>query len=177
MDQLHAHVLERIVRQFDVPVIQNNLRGLYVELMVAELLGEGWTHKGADWAAFDLEHLTGVRLEVKQSSALQTWAAPTNGRRSRSFSIRAPKLEWIGSVATPRKDRVAAIYVFAWHADETPEADQREARQWQFYPVLAGRLPNQLTISLNALRMLAKPVPADHLRSSVEALLNEGSVQ
>ena len=176
-DQLNARVLERVVRQFDVPVIQNNLRGLYVEFMVAELLGDGWRHNGSDWAAYDFEHSSGVRVEVKQSAALQTWSAPAGGKRGRSFSIRVPKLEWVGSVPTPRSDRAAAIYVFAWHEDVTAQSDQREAEQWKFYVVSARSLPDQQTISLSALNKLVKPVPADQLKPTVEAMLKEGFVQ
>lgn len=174
---LHSRILDRAMRQFDVPVIQNNLRGLYVEFMVAELLGDGWRHSGSDWAAFDLEHSGGTRVEVKQSAALQTWSAPANRSRRRSFNIRTPKVEWVGSVATPRSARVASIYVFAWHDDDTAQADQRDAGQWKFYVVAARSLPDQQTISLSALTKLAKPVGAGQLKPSVEAMLKEGLVQ
>ncbi len=174
---LHSRILDRAVRQFDVPVIQNNLRGLYVEFMVAELLGEGWRHNGSDWAAFDLEHSGGTRVEVKQSASLQTWSAPASGSKKRSFSIRTPKREWVGSVVTPCSARVASIYVFAWHDDDTEQADQRNSEQWKFYVVATRSLPDQQTISLAALTKLAKPVAADQLKPSLEALLKDGLIQ
>ena len=158
-------------------VIQNNLRGLYVELMVAELLGPPWRHNGTDWAAYDLEHTNGTRLEVKQSAAQQTWAAPSTGRSVRSFSIRVPKIEWVGSKATTRNNRVAGIYVFAWHDGLIAQSDQRDPKQWKFFVVPARLLPNQQTICLGPLNKLAKPVGANQLRATVHALFTEGFMQ
>lgn len=40
-DPMKEQIHERIRKMFDVPVIQNNLRGLWVEVMVCELLGKG----------------------------------------------------------------------------------------------------------------------------------------
>lgn len=73
---------------FDVPVMQNNLRGLWVEVMVCELLGSKWQHTGNDWAAWDLEGPRGTRIEVKQSAKKQSWGASKNSPR---FSIAAAK--------------------------------------------------------------------------------------
>lgn len=174
---IHERVLERVRAQFDVPVIQNNLRGLYVEFMVGELLGKGWAHNGSDWAAYDFSHENGVRLEVKQSAARQTWEAPKSLRRGPSFSVRTPKVEWIGSTALPRSRRVADIYVFAWHGSEAEDADQRDSDQWQFFVVSTGKLPAQATVGLSTLRRLANPIEGTQLKASVEALLNEGPVQ
>ncbi len=175
--ELHAQVLRRLVEQFDATIIQNNLRGLYVEFMVAELLGASWSHNGSDWAAFDLEHFSGTRLEVKQSSNLQTWKTLTKRPLSRSLSIKVPKFEWVGAAAIPRTTRVAEIYVFAWHEDGTSSADQRVAEQWVFFVVPASTLPEQKTISISALKKLAKPVSSSELKASVEALLVGGNLQ
>jgi hypothetical protein len=81
-------LLARIRNMFDVPVMQNNLRGLWVELMVLELLGDGWKHAGNDWAAWDLEREDGLRVEVKQSARLQSWGNSVSLPR---FSISAAK--------------------------------------------------------------------------------------
>ena len=62
---LHERVLRRVVHEFDRPVIENVVRGKYVEAMVAELLGIGWRMK-PDWDAWDIEHDDGTRLEVRQ---------------------------------------------------------------------------------------------------------------
>ena len=171
---LHQRILESLVRQYDAPLIQNNLRGVYVELMVAALLGDGWRHNGSDWGAYDLEHVNGMKLEVKQSAARQTWSAPVAEARNPVFSIRTPKVEWVGSVPAPRTARIADTYVFAWHGESSLSADHRNISQWKFFVVSAGRLPNQKTISLNPLSTLAAPVDADHLKNSVEQLFGQG---
>jgi hypothetical protein len=73
---------------FDVPHMQNSLRGLWVEAMVCEILGSGWKHTGNDWAAWDLERSDGLRVEVKQSARQQSWGTSTSLPR---YSIAAAK--------------------------------------------------------------------------------------
>jgi hypothetical protein len=58
------------------PLIENSYRGLIVEIMIGEALGADWRHCSGDWRGWDFEHVEGCRLEVKQSAARQTWAAP-----------------------------------------------------------------------------------------------------
>ena len=66
-----------LTQRYDGPNMNNVSRGDYVECMIAITLGtdcrltcaDGW-----DWAAWDFEHLSsGVRLEIKQAAARQTW--------------------------------------------------------------------------------------------------------
>jgi hypothetical protein len=171
---LHKNILESLVRQYDAPLIQNNLRGIYVELMVAALLGEGWRHNGSDWGAYDLEHIDGTKLEVKQSAARQTWSAQVTTTRNPVFSIRTPKIEWVENVREPRTARIANVYVFAWHGETSLSADHRDVSQWKFFVVPAKTLPNQKTISLNPLMAITAPVDADHLKQSVEQLFGQG---
>ncbi len=53
----------------------NNVhRAEYVECLLTELLGSGWTlpwTQEYDWAPWDPEHDSGCRLEVEQSAARQ----------------------------------------------------------------------------------------------------------
>jgi hypothetical protein len=52
---MHTTLVRRIVESlFDCPVMQNNIRSIYVEHMVAELLGEGWKLTSGSWAGWDL---------------------------------------------------------------------------------------------------------------------------
>ena len=170
METDHQQVLSRIQALFDSPVIQNNLRGLYVEHMVAELLGEGWSGVGVDWAAWDLQHADGTRLEVKQSALTQTWAAPMNGPSRPSFSIRTPKAVWNGPIKTEVSNRQADIYVFAWHGVANDETDQRDFGQWQFFVVPTRKLPPQKSIALGAIRRFTEATPAQNLRAIVNNL-------
>jgi len=101
--------------------------------MVAALLGDDWRHNGSDWGAYDLAHRNGTKLEVKQSAARQTWSDPDIRSVKPVFSIRAPKIEWIGSTPEARTERIADIYVFAWNGETSMSADHRDASQWQFF--------------------------------------------
>ncbi len=173
---LHHTVLNRLSGLFDNDLIQNNLRGLYVETMVAELLGEGWKLAGYDWAAWDIVHDDGTRLEVKQSAAKQTWASPANSKGSASFSIKKPKQMLHGAEVTNVTERLANIYVFGWHGVTTEDANQRDADQWSFFVLPTSALPDQGSIGLNPLRKLAMPVSADALRASVEQIRLQGDL-
>ena len=170
MATLHSVILTRIQAFFDVPIMQNNLRGMYVEHLVAELLGEGWDLVGQDWAAWDIQHSDGTRVEVKQSARRQTWAAPENGSSKPSFSIRVPKFIWKGAAKTTTNVRPADIYVFAWHGTDGDESDQRVDGQWQFFVVPASELPAQNVIGLTSLKRLTEPTDSVGLRKTANNL-------
>ena len=91
-------------------------------------MGDGWKITWAedwDWAAWDIEHRTGVRVEVTQSATRQSWdrgeVAPER-QATAMFDI-APRTgywpkdggEWI---PFDPPSRPADIYVFAWHGGE-----------------------------------------------------------
>lgn len=164
---MKEELLARIRNMFDVPIMQNNLRGLWVELMVCELLGNDWEYAGSDWAAWDLERSDGLRIEVKQSARLQSWGASTSSPR---FSIAAAKGHYPdGKNYVPNQSgkRLADLYVFAWHDG----SDQRSAVEWQFYVIASDRLPaQQKSIGHKALRKLNKPVRATELEREVTRL-------
>ncbi|MDK3075677.1 hypothetical protein QO034_21655 [Sedimentitalea sp. JM2-8] len=151
------------MRMFDVPAMQNNLRGLWVEAMIAELLGPGWKYTGGDWAGWDLQHDGGTRLEVKQSAKEQSWGTAKSPPR---FDIKAGLGHYpdgINYVSNQTGERLAHFYIFAWH-DGT---DQRDVGQWQFFLVASSDLPKgNKSIGLNGLRRLAEPVSASELRDT-----------
>lgn len=148
-------ILKRILDMFDAPIMQNTLRGLWVEVLVSEILGPDWKHSGNDWAAWDIERRDGLRIEVKQSAADQSWGPSTSSPR---FSITAPKgyyREDKTYVLNPSGKRLADIYIFAWHEGD----DQRIWSEWQFFVVKSDRLPNQQkSIGLTAIQKLSTPV-------------------
>jgi len=160
-------IFARIRRMYDVPHMQNSLRGQWVEAMIAEILGDGWRHTGADWAAWDFERHDGLRLEVKQSAQHQSWGRSTGAPR---FSIATAQGHYPdGKAYLPNASgaRFAQIYIFAWHEGE----DQRAASQWQFYVVKADRLPAaQKSIGLRAIQQLTPAVRADQLLNTVDRL-------
>ena len=168
--QIHDLVVQRVVEHvFDRPLINNVERGSYIECFVELAM------KGADprwcltttWDSWDIEHhASGARIEVKQSSALQSWHTRATGAKGTrgSFGIEPHDNYWWGcpdgEYHTMPTDlhRYADVYIFAWHREpDRIFADHRQASQWQFFVVSEHRLPDQKSISLNPLRDLVEP--------------------
>lgn len=159
-----------IRRIFDVPVMQNHLRGLWVEAVVCELLGNEWRFTGSDWAAWDFEGLGGVRVEVKQSAKKQSWGHSTSLPR---FGISAAQGHYPDG-KTYRENvgghRFADIYIFAWHEGD----DQRRISEWMFYVIDESALPpGQKSIGLSGIRKLAAEVAGQRLRAEVKNVARE----
>jgi len=170
VNTLHTEVLKSVVGLFDAPLIQNNLRGLYVETLVSTVLGKNWNLVSTDWSAWDIEHDDGTRLEVKQSAAKQTWSVNGGLGAVGRFGIQAAKYIWENEKRKEAAGRQASIYVFAWHGAHDETADHRDAGQWEFYVVAESKLPNQHSIGLKPLRKLTHSVRAEELLERVESI-------
>jgi len=163
---------------FDVPIMGNLYRPHYVERMIAIALGESFVLMSADWAGWDIEHRDGVRIEVKQSAALQTWTnRPSHAGRpySGSFDIEPRKGYWAdGNKWVNEPGRQAHIYIFAWHSITDPAiADHRDASQWRFFVVLERDLPQgQKTISRTVVEKKWPSVTFDKLCNAVNGQIN-----
>jgi hypothetical protein len=163
-------ILDHIVSVFDRPVMQNNLRAMWVEIMTAELLGDCWRHTGADWAAWDLEHQDGTRLEVKQSARDQTWGRSTGMPRFGIAAATGHYPDGVNFEANTSGARLADIYVLAWHEGD----DQRIREQWQFFVMKSSDLPaGHKSIGLSVLRGMTEAVASCDLRSAVERIRSE----
>lgn len=55
-------------------LVSNATRGILAEYLVAQAVGVAGSGVRDEWAAFDLETPSGVRIEVKSAAYLQTWA-------------------------------------------------------------------------------------------------------
>ena len=150
------------------PLIENGYRGLIAEILVAEALGAEWRICSGGWSGWDLEHVSGCRIEVKQSAARQTWAAPKKASAP-SFGI-SEKTGYFedGIKWTPQAGRPAHIYVFAYHPIIDQSADHRDARQWQFHVVVTSQLPATKSITLAKLKSISETVKWGGLRTVVE---------
>ena len=161
---MEKRILDRIASLFDTPVMQNNLRGLYVEAMITELLDSGWRSTGGDWAGWDLEHESGTRIEVKQSARMQTWGV---SKASPRFDIKAAGGHYpdgITYVENRSGERLADFYIFAWHEG----TDQRTPEQWEFYVVASKDLPKrQKSIGLTGIQKLAGPIVSSQLKHAI----------
>lgn len=162
------------LRLFDRPVIQNQYRSDFVEEMIAPLLAvNGWRHSGENWAGWDFERSDGLKLEVKQSSAQQTWKNANAKQSVRRFDIAPRKGYFVGAEWRASAGRLAQVYVFAWNGFRHPDVDHRNAGQWTFYVVAADNLPeSSRSVSLTWLENWALSDPMrqadiDGLRAAV----------
>ena len=173
---MHQCIQATLMRRYDTPVMNNVYRADYVECLVAFTLGTDWWLtwvRGWDWAAWDCQHASGARLEVKQAAARQSWDRETLPRRRVPRFDIAPRTgywtqdgsRWVNSPGRP-----ADLYVFAWHGESRDGyADHRDANQWLFFVVAEQDLPNNQTyIGLTALKAIVSPCRITDLRRAVK---------
>ena len=174
-NQLRQRVVATLVRRYDRRVMNNVHRGEYLECLVAELLGSGWKlpwTAGHDWAPWDLEHISGTRVEVKQSAALQSWHDAKSVATSPRFDIAPRTGYWtLDGSWIHRPGRPADIFLFGWHPERNRSvADHRAPDQWRFFVVPASRLPaTQKSIGLAGLERLVGATGYESLASTVAA--------
>jgi hypothetical protein len=155
---------------FGRPLVTNVLRAMLVEAIVAEVLSDAWTWCSADYASWDFQSPDGVRLEVKQSAARQSWATETSLPSRCSFDIAARTGGWVGQDWVAEPGRQADIYVLAHHPVADASADHRDAYQWRFYVVPTIVLPPTKRISLTGVQALTQAVSFDQLVDRVAAV-------
>ena len=167
----HDIVTRLTDRLFGSPILQNNLRGEVVEEIVAWALEPEWRHCSGDWGPCDFRHPgSGLRIQVKQSAARQSWDAGEVSRKNPPFSIaeKTGRYEddgtWIAEAS-----RNAEIFIFAWHPVTDSSADHRDPQQWLFHVVLERDLPPQKSLSLAAVRALAPAIDFAGLAPAVAA--------
>lgn len=114
-------------------LVSNATRGVLAEYLVARALGLSTSGVRSEWAAYDLETASGIKIEVKSAAYLQAWH-----QRQLStiiFSTAATRA-W-----DPETDiyaveviRQADVYVFALLAhSEKATLDPLNVAQWQFF--------------------------------------------
>jgi hypothetical protein len=153
---------------FGRQLVTNVLRGHVAEAIIAFALEPAWQWCGADYSNWDFEHADGLRLEVKQSSARQTWlnTIPSKG----SFDIAMRKKRWEAEGWIAEEGRAADLYIFAWHPVSDESADHRDPGQWEFFVVATADLPPSRRIGLAKVRQLAPPCSFTQLADRVAAV-------
>jgi hypothetical protein len=173
---LPSTVIRLAHRLFGQPILRNDLRGELVEEIVAMALEPEWQGCGSDWGACDLVRpADGLRIQVKQSAALQSWTLPDGPKPRPCFSIASKTGRYEGSTWIAGVGRNAEIFVFGWHDRCDEGADHREPSQWQFFVVAERDLPDQKSISLSSLRRLARLLPFGELAAEVRGVASDFS--
>ena len=166
-----ASLFERL---YGGPVIRNDLRGELVEEIVGMALVPDWSLCGSDWGACDLrDHNSGLRIQVKQSAALQSWLSGKSGYGPPRYSIAAKTGFFEGADWIADHGRNAEIFIFAWHDVTGDECDHAEPEQWRFYVVAEADLPAQKSFGLRQITRLAVAVDFSGLKDAIGVMKNQ----
>ncbi len=151
---------------FGKPLVTNVLRGHVAEAIVALALEPEWRLCGGDYAGWDFERPDGLRLEVKQSAAMQSWS--TSKPSKPIFDVAARTGHWqAGTQWIAEAGRPAHLYVFAHHSIYADHADHRDPTQWAFYVVATRDLPDIKQAALSTISRLTSAVPVTALADTV----------
>ena len=154
-------------------ILSNATRGKFAEFIVATAVGADLKTPSDEWGAYDLLTPDGIKIEVKTSAFIQSWAQKDYSKPV--FSIRPAKYwDHDTGMSDGEAKRHADVYVFCL----LKEKDQSKINplildQWEFYVVPTTTLNNykrsSYSITLPSLRKLTEPISYDEIFS---ALLN-----
>lgn len=145
----------------------NNARGYFAEYLVGRALGLADVVR-VEWDDYDVLW-DDVRIEVKSSAYLQSWAQ----RRPSTISfggLRGRRLD-IEAGYVGEQTYNADVYVFAWHTEQDPERyNPLDVSAWAFH-VLPRRILEELgykSIGLPTLSKHSTRVDLGELREAIE---------
>ncbi len=139
-------------------LVSNATRGRIAEYIVACALGLAGDGVRDEWAPFDLETPSGIRIEVKSAAYVQSW----HQKRLSSIVFATSKTRaWDANTNVQSREarRQADVYVFALlaHTDKRT-IDPLNLDQWRFYVLstitLNSRNRSQRSITLKSLERL-----------------------
>jgi hypothetical protein len=148
----------------------NTVRGVLAEFLVAAALGRTETRRKG-WDNYDVLTSSGVRVEVKASGYLQSWAQATHSRLN--FG-RVAGLSWdeITNQFGAEPEVRADVFVFAVQTCKDPAAyDALDVEQWDFYVVPARHVRECgfKSVSISWVHQFAEAVSFAQLAPAVEA--------
>jgi hypothetical protein len=160
---------------YSPPIINNVHLGDVVEVMVLAALGGDWKHVGLGWHPWDLQRGDGqdrVRIQVKQTAALQLWGPTKTRTLSFGWKKSKPKNweDYNPGVYIEDEGWFCDLFVFGLH-DETDKdiADQADPRQWAFMVIPTSALePKTKTMQLSKARQRWTTVKWQQLSQEVE---------
>lgn len=137
--------------------LSNALRGVLAEYIVAQAVG--CTHRPrTEWDAYDLKTDSGLKIEVKSSAYLQTWAQRQHSPIRFDIGL---KRGWdaASNLYATEAIRSADVYVFSVFASQDrATANPLNLEQWFFLvcptELLNQRFPTQKSVALSSLEAL-----------------------
>ena len=140
-------VISMVAKNMYSPRILNNAhRGDVVEMIVLSALGADWKLVGLGWHPWDLQRGTGserVRIQVKQTAALQLWGPTKNLSLKFGWKKKAPEYfsrDNPGEQIEP-EGWFCDVFIFGLHLERDKDrADQVDPNQWKFLVIPASDL-------------------------------------
>jgi hypothetical protein len=154
-------------------IVGNTNRGALAEFIVARAIGSEPPVR-TDWAAYDLDTPSGIKVEVKSSAYLQSWYQATVS--APTFSIRKAR-GWFPETNEVSEEplRHSDVYVFcllAYKGDKRM-LDPLDLSQWEFYVVKTTEIDRifgeRSSIGINRVKDLSEAYSVDALMDAVEA--------
>lgn len=149
----------------------NTERGTFAEYLVSQAVN-AQTLTRKEWESYDILSPEGIRIVVKASGYIQSWAPQKTSKIV--FSVR-PTHAWDSrtNVYAPECKRQADIYVFCVLQNTNRETlNPLDTEQWDFYvlptAILDREAPGQKQIALSGLiRLGAKVTDFKNLRKTI----------
>lgn len=149
----------------------NATRGHLAEFIVATALNVDLTNPREEWDLYDLISPEGIKVEVKCSAYLQSWAQKDYSNIN--YSIKATRaLDPITNKYDEVAKRHVDVYVFCLlkHKDQNT-LDPLNLDQWEFYVLSVEEINNyersKSSITLNSLRKLVDSCDYNDLKKKV----------
>ncbi len=148
----------------------NNVRGVFAEWMVAEILGLKPNPRGS-WDDYDILLSDGRTVEVKASAYLQVWHAEGDAPSLIQFTgLRGQR--WIDATRRNAAEKTfnADLYVFCVQTEkDRAKWDALDLSQWSFYVVPRAKLEayGSSSLRLSTVQTFSERFSADDLAGAL----------
>jgi hypothetical protein len=158
-------------------ILSNATRGRFAEFIVGTAIDIDLKALRDEWDAYDLTTQSGIKIEVKSSSYIQSWQQFDFS--TISFSIKLTKHgDAENGISRAEAKRHADLYVFCLLKHKEQETiNPLQLEQWDFFVVPTYKLDNytrsKSSITLNSLLKIADKIAYDKLKYTIENAYNE----
>jgi hypothetical protein len=155
-------------------LLNNTTRGVLAEFIVAQALSLNLSEPRRDWTPWDLELKSGLKIEIKSSSYLQSWHQ--SKLSTISFTVKARKpWDYRTNLLGNKPKRTADIYIFALLKEQDrSKVNPMILEQWEFYIVettdLDTRKRSQHSITLPSLRKISKAINYSEIKKEINKI-------
>ena len=152
-------------------ILSNATRGRFAEFIVATATNIDITIVRDEWSEYDLVTPGKIKLEIKSSAYLQSWAQKKLS--AISYSTKAHRFDNITGKHNETPKRHADVYVFCLlHHENKQTVNPLDLNQWSFYVLatkeLNGYTRSQHSITLKSLQRLTQSVIYTQLNSEIQ---------